>query len=235
MLAVTGGKGGVGKSTVAFGIARALARRGTNPVVVDADRDMPDLHRIAGVPREPGVRAFAEGTALDRAVHPPGSRTPADLIPSGPNSVGRSGVRVLPVAPGTDLRTLRRALSRIRSLEATILVDCPAGVGRDAALPLRVADRAVLVTTPTTASLRDAAKAAAMARALEATPVGVICTRTDEPPAAESLLDCPVVGCIPDTDAPLTAPAARSGYRTCASARSIEMALGGRSVFVSDN
>lgn len=207
MLAVTGGKGGVGKTTVALGLAGAWSRRGEDTLVVDADRDMPDLHRIAGVPDDGGVQALAEGTPLAAAAH-----SPADI----------PGVRVLPVAPGTDLRTLRAGLDRVRAGDLAALVDCPAGVGRDAALPLRVADRAVLVTTPAAGSLRDAAKTAAMARELDAPPVGVVCTRTDEPPPVEGLLDCPVVGCVPETDRPLTAPAARSGFRSCAFAPPIE-------------
>lgn len=203
MLAVTGGKGGVGKTTVALGLARALASRGADPLVVDADRDMPDLHRIAGVPDGPGVAAFADGASLAAVAHA---------------TRGHSGVRVVPLAPGADVGTLRTALDRARARDRTVLVDCPAGAGRDAALPLRAADRAVLVATPTAASLRAAAKAAAMARALDAPPVGVVCTRTDDPPTVEELLGCPVVGCVPETDAPLTAPAARAGYRSCASA-----------------
>jgi len=203
MLAVTGGKGGVGKTTVALGLAGALADRGADPLVVDADRDMPDLHRVGDVPDDPGVAAFADGAPLAAVGHAPR---------------GLSGVRIVPLAPGVDLRTLRAALDRARALDRRVLVDCPAGAGRDAALPLRLADRAVLVATPTVASLRDAAKAAAMTRALDAPAAGVVCTRTDDPPPVEDLLGCPFLGAVPESDAPLTAPAVRAAYRSCVSA-----------------
>lgn len=207
MLAVTGGKGGVGKTTVALGLAEALGRRGSAAVVVDADRDMPDLHRVSGVPQQPGVGALADGAAFPAATHTP---------------EGRQGVRIVPLDAGTDLCTVRTALERARMRGESVLVDCPAGAGPDAALPLRLADEAVLVATPTPASLRDAAKTAAMARALDAPPVGVVCTRAEETPPAEGLLDCPVVGCVPETRRPLELPAARAAYRSCVTATTNE-------------
>lgn len=209
MLAVAGGKGGVGKTTVALGVARALARAGCDPLVVDADRDMPDLAARAGTPAAPGVGAVADGTPVSAATH----------------VVDGTGVRVLPLAPGTDDDSLRAALARTHARDGPVLVDCPAGAGRDAARPLRAADRALVVTTPTPASLRDAAKTAAMARALDAGVAGAVLTRTDrsdggqprpaDPPPVERLLGCPVVGTVPETDAPLAGPRARTAYTAC--------------------
>ncbi|MFB6218937.1 MAG: AAA family ATPase, partial [Halobacteriaceae archaeon] len=54
MLAVCGGKGGVGRTTTAVGLGAALAGHHRATLVVDADADMPDLHALAGTPAEPG-------------------------------------------------------------------------------------------------------------------------------------------------------------------------------------
>ncbi|POG57234.1 nucleotide-binding protein, partial [Haloferax marisrubri] len=67
MLAIAGGKGGSGKTTTTLGLASAL----DGPVLaVDADRDMPNLHAMAGVER-PGDAA-ADGPAGEPSVraHP---------------------------------------------------------------------------------------------------------------------------------------------------------------------
>jgi flagellar biosynthesis protein FlhG len=50
LLAVGGGKGGVGKTFVAANLATALARLGKRVVVVDVDLDAANLHTCLGVP-----------------------------------------------------------------------------------------------------------------------------------------------------------------------------------------
>ncbi|MFN8621629.1 MAG: P-loop NTPase [Chloroflexota bacterium] len=55
IIAVTGGKGGIGKSSVAVGLALALGGRGARVGLLDLDLWGPSDHVILGVPR-PGVR-----------------------------------------------------------------------------------------------------------------------------------------------------------------------------------
>lgn len=186
MLAIAGGKGGTGKTTTALGLATVLGaarERSTGPprgaersvLVVDADVDVPDLHAMAGVAREPTVLDDPDGLAVP----------------------GRPGVRVAPAPPAAATSAFR---DRLRALAAPgdgsgsgrrhaglVLVDAPCGAGPDAALPIAVADATLLVTRPTLAAVRDTAKTAAMARALD-TPiaaVAVVESTADESPAVE--------------------------------------------------
>jgi len=208
MLAVAGGKGGVGKTTTAVGLGRVLARGGRRPLLVDCDTGMPDLARVAGLPdpeRGAGLAAVAEGTSPGEAAREP---------PDGP--------AVLPPG-GVDAGDLGAALAGV-DWPGPVVLDCPAGAGRGAALPLRAADRVVVVSTARRASLRDAAKTAAMARALGGEVAGVVVTRRAEPPdGVDRLLGAPALAAVPDTDEPAVealsayerAVARLFGYESC--------------------
>jgi septum site-determining protein MinD len=192
MLAIAGGKGGSGKTTTALGLAAAV----DGPALaVDADCDMPDLHSLAGVAREPTLSAVADAP-----------RTTAATAPDLPS------VSVLP-APRDETDTVA-ALSRVAAADVPAVVDCPAGAGPDAVRPLRVADAAVLATPLCGPALRDAAKTAAMARAVGTDVAGAVLTRaTATPDAVADLLDCPVLAAVPPVDAPvLGAPRVRAAY-----------------------
>lgn len=216
MLAVAGGKGGCGKTTTALGVARALASVGGDrdpPVLVaDADRDMPDLHTLAGVERTPTL-----ADAIDHAgARDDESRDRAEPLASvsqAVEAVDAPGVRVLPAPEGIAGRPTVEALSALRRRIA--VVDCPAGAGPDAVAPLRVADSVLLVARATGESLRDALKTAAMARQLDCTPVGAVLTRTDSVPGGvRSGLDVTDAWAIPEAaGAPLRDTAVQTAYR----------------------
>jgi MinD superfamily P-loop ATPase len=52
LIGVTGGKGGVGKSTVAINLAAALAAQGWRTALIDADVDAPNCALLLGLPLE---------------------------------------------------------------------------------------------------------------------------------------------------------------------------------------
>jgi len=183
MLAIAGGKGGCGKTTTTLRLATDLARRGRDVLAVDADRDMPDLHALAGVPNDPTVAELASDDDPDSGV-----ASVARPVP------GHPGVAVLPAAPGVGRRELRRVLRRLEPTHRATLVDCPSGTGLAAVDPIRVAEGVLVVTTPSPASLRDATKTAAIARAVGTPVVCVAVTRTDAaPPGIERAMGAPAV------------------------------------------
>jgi len=200
MLAIAGGKGGCGKTTTTLGIAAALGRAGRRVLAIDADRDMPDLHVAAGVPGEPTAAAIADGEPVSSVVHP---------VPRAPR------VGVVPAAPGVSRRQLRAAIECCRTGTTVGLIDCPGGAGSDAVAPLRAADAALLVTTDRPASLRDAAKTAAVARTLETPIVGTVVTRRRSiPDGADRLTEADAVATGRVTD-PLS-PEETGAYREIA-------------------
>lgn len=199
MLAIAGGKGGCGKTTTTLGLAAALPER---TVAVDLDRGMPDLHALANVDREPTVAAAEPSRATQS-------------IPDA------DGVEIL-AAPRTDVdrANVTAAVERLEFLEENVQVvlDSPAGATAAAALPLRLAERTLLVSTLCAPALRDTAKTAAMARALDSPPVGVVLTRTRlSPEPIEELLECPVLASVPAVEPPvLESAVVRAAYERLA-------------------
>jgi ATPases involved in chromosome partitioning len=196
MLAIAGGKGGVGKTTTALGFALDFAAAGRPALAVDADRDMPDLHVLARVPGRPTVAALVEDTNDSAERSLTGVARP---VPDRPAAA------VLPAAPGVDRATMRRVLRRVSPTDTTVVVDCPAGAGPDVADPLRLADGCVVVARPTPAGVRDGAKTAALSRAVDTPVVGCLLVGQGPTRRVERLLDAPVVA-APVTADPLSAP-----------------------------
>lgn len=164
--AVCGGKGGCGKTTTALSLAGALVETRRSPVVVDCDRDMPNLHVYAGTRDEPGVDALAAGESLESLTH---------------DASRPEGVRIIPGVPGSDVAG---ALSTVdgATIREPIVLDTPAGASEDVASPLRFADAVILVTTPSGPCVRASMKTAAMARALDAPIAGVVVSRASQVP-----------------------------------------------------
>lgn len=178
ILAIVGGKGGVGKSTIAFNLGATL-----DAVVVDADLGMADLPTGRG----PDLHDVLAGRA----------------DPLG--AVRESGVRLLPCgrslagARAADLTALEDCLRAVATEYGRAIVDCPAGMRADAGVPLAVADACVVVVSPREFALADAIRTRELARELRADLVAVVVNRTVErPPLAtiERTLGAPAT-CVP--------------------------------------
>lgn len=148
-LAVTSGKGGVGKSTVAANLAVALGSLGARVILFDGDLAQANLDLLLGLsPR------WDLGHVLR------GEKTLDQIVVEGPH-----GVRLVPAASGdrdlADLDDFRREglyreLSRLSENADLVIVDTASGASHLTSSFARAASELVIVTTPEPTSYSDA-------------------------------------------------------------------------------
>ncbi len=145
VLAVSGGKGGVGKSSLSLNLGLALRERGRRVLLVDCDAGLGSLDILLGLAPSRNVGDVLRGRcALEEAL-----------------LVGPLGLRLLPAATAPDDGGEAGAgwtelVERLRLDADVVLLDARAGLGRGVDAVLGVADEVLVVTTPEPTALADA-------------------------------------------------------------------------------
>lgn len=149
VVAVTSGKGGVGKTHVACNVALLAARSGRRVLLLDADLGLANADIVLGIAPHRHLGHLLEGSA-----------TLDDVLAEGPD-----GVRILAASTGVqeltrldDAQKLRlvTALDALEDRFDVVIVDCGAGIGDNVLFFAGAAQEALLVVSPEPTSLTDA-------------------------------------------------------------------------------
>jgi flagellar biosynthesis protein FlhG len=148
VIAITSGKGGVGKSTVSANLAYLLADNGYKVAVFDADIGLANLDVIFNVKSDKNIMHILKGHATldDIAIKIHDNLT---LIP------GESGEEILTYSNDLLYDKFIDEMSALDDLDF-IIVDTGAGIGENTQTFLRAADEVVVVTVPDPAAITDA-------------------------------------------------------------------------------
>ena len=149
VIAITSGKGGVGKTTLCANLGYALAQAGAKTIVIDLDTGLRnlDLHMGTDIPIINNLMDIAEERCeADQAMV---------AIKDAPNLFLVAAAQTRSKSALTKTK-LSEALSKLRPLADVILLDCPAGIDNGFIEAATLADRALVVTTPDRTSVRDA-------------------------------------------------------------------------------
>ncbi|MCU4751696.1 P-loop NTPase [Halobacteria archaeon AArc-curdl1] len=208
MIAIAGAKGGCGKTTVALGLTEAFARDGTAAIAIDADRQLPNLHVMAGTDRTPTLGSLDE----DNAINSVAQESPR---------VSNAGIVSAPKPSETvDFRTAFDWVeTNATETDLEVLIDCPSGAGPDVVEALSAASAVVIVTTDAERSIAAAETTLDIAQRLETPVLGVVCNRCESPPAdLEGRLGIDILGAVPDDPDPITGDGPQAGFDEIATA-----------------
>jgi flagellar biosynthesis protein FlhG len=149
MLAVAGGKGGVGTTTLAVNLGIALAQDGRRTLLVDADAQRADVAALCGLADGPSVADVLSGL-----------RTLHEVIQRGP-----AGLQILPGRWGAQSsvdwtpRAQESLLDGLRGLGQhadVVLLDVGASINPVSRAFWRAADEVLLVTAADSVAVMDA-------------------------------------------------------------------------------
>ncbi|UGB47413.1 MinD/ParA family protein [Frateuria edaphi] len=148
-IAVAGGKGGVGKTTVAVNLGMSLAMAGREVMLLDADMGLANVDVLLGLAPSRHLGHLLDGTA-----------TLEELLLDAPHGLkvipGGSGARRLAQLGNGEHAAVIRAFDELPRPPDYLLVDTAAGLSDNVAMFAAAADDVVLVVCDEPASLTDA-------------------------------------------------------------------------------
>ena len=149
VIAVTSGKGGVGKTNISVNLAAALAAMGQRSLLVDCDPGQANANILMG--RKGGLTIsdlLGRQCALD------------DALQDGPGGMkflpGHSGTGIGSALGASERESLARALRPHAEQFDAVIVDTASGIGDDLLDLVATSDAVLIVLTPEPTSFMDA-------------------------------------------------------------------------------
>ncbi len=149
VIAITSGKGGVGKSNIAVNLSIKLASAGRKIVLLDADLGLANADVLCNVDLPFNLsHVIARKKSLD------------EVMVTGPGGFrligGASGLARMADLTDYDRQRLVEALHAVEAAADTIVIDTGAGISPNVLAFTRAADHVLVVTTPEPTAITDA-------------------------------------------------------------------------------
>jgi flagellar biosynthesis protein FlhG len=149
VIAVTSGKGGVGKTNFSTNLSILMAQSGQRVVVLDADLGLANLHVVLGVSPRYHLEHVMQGEITVR-----------DALHEAPGGIqiigGGSGIAELANLEAAKCEAFIASLSELDALADVIVIDTGAGLARNTLAFLNAVEEIIVVTTPEPTAITDA-------------------------------------------------------------------------------
>lgn len=149
VIAVSGGKGGVGKSNIACNLGIVFSRMGKNVLLMDADLSLANIDVLLGMTPKYNISHVISG---EKEVN--------DVIVPGPGGMkilpGGSGVEELAHLSPESMSRLFQSFAKLKPVPDVFLLDTAAGIHPNVLQFVMAADQVVVVTTPEPTAYVDA-------------------------------------------------------------------------------
>jgi flagellar biosynthesis protein FlhG len=149
VIAVTSGKGGVGKTNLSINMAVALARLRHRVAIIDADYALGNVDVMLGLAPDAHVAHLLSGEKRLRDVLVEGP-CGLQVLPAG------SGVQPLAALDETQRDRFAAAIGQARSMFDYVILDTAAGISDNVVETLKLSEHVLLVTSLDPAALVDA-------------------------------------------------------------------------------
>jgi len=148
-IAVTSGKGGVGKTSLTVNLAVSMSRRGLRIGILDGDLGLANVDLVLGITPEYNLSHVLYG-----------QKRLEEIAMSGPEGVsvfaGGSGVAELANLSQWRLQRFVQSVGALDQQFDVLLVDTGAGISRTVMSFLLACDEVIVVTTPELTAITDA-------------------------------------------------------------------------------
>lgn len=183
ILAVTSGKGGVGKSNFTVNFAIELAKRGKKVLIIDADFGLSNIDVILGItPKYDLSYVIRQEKSL------------GEVICTGPFGVrfisGGSGVYDLLSLGSEEIEYVLGELEKLDNSVDIVIFDTGAGINENNVQLLCASNEVILVTTPEPPAIVDAyALAKILKRNAASTKIRLVINRAESKEEAQNIAD----------------------------------------------
>ena len=182
VIAVAGGKGGVGKTQLAVNLAVELSALGERVLLIDGDVGLCNADLLLAVTPTLGLGDVVAGRASIEEVLVASPHGPTVLSGRGRDGVSDEAL------DDHEALALLGALDSIGERFDVVVIDTAAGIGRNSLFFAGAAEEVVLVTTPEPTALTDTyATARALLRRSSRTRIGLVVNQAMGPTIAAAV------------------------------------------------